>query len=183
MIKLIKFNQGVFYGWKSFKEQFKITHNIQITEDGLCIGSGYVHNLITVNPQTGLIIENPTFSGFIKEYYPQLLNVSPQKSIQALQAPDTFSKSIPVFTYEGSQIIEEQAEEFGYPHPTYSGKMQYENTFFKTKQQALMAAKTNNQAGISLTQEAIKSYQAKLDELNLELKKLLTEQSELNDQK
>jgi len=35
-------------GWKNVKEHYRIGHSVQVTEQGVCIGSPYVHNLIVV---------------------------------------------------------------------------------------------------------------------------------------
>lgn len=156
-------------GWKNFKTQFKIKHNVQITNKGLCIGSGYVHDLVVINLTTGQVKENSTFSGFLKEHYPELLKASSENILAALNSPDYFKTHIPVYSYQDSTIIEEHAEEFGYPHTTHQGNLMYENTHFKTKTEAIYAARQNNQAAISLTQDMINEYQNKLSEMQKNL--------------
>ncbi|MEQ9444720.1 MAG: hypothetical protein RJS98_04085 [Rhodospirillaceae bacterium] len=48
-------------GWKSFKEFYRIVHIVHITEEGLCIGSPHIHNIIVV-AMDGTIIKRPTGS-------------------------------------------------------------------------------------------------------------------------
>ena len=128
-------------GWKYFKEKFNITHHVQITKEGLCIGSGYVHDLIVVNLKTGELIENNTFRGFLKEEYPQLAKVSAADILSTIKEKDSFIKNLPVFTFEGSNIIEEYAEAYGYPNVTHSGKLMHDNVFLKNKNEAIQKAK------------------------------------------
>ncbi len=167
-------------GWKKFKEQYKIQDNVQINEKGLCIGSGYVPDLVVVNLKTGLIKENSTFSGFLKENYPQLLSVSPEEILKVLDSKDSFSNSLPVFTYDGSKIVEEKTEEYGYPNCTHEGNIQYENTYFKTRKEAVEKAKVNNAAGLSLIERAINDTQKQLEKYQAEKNRLLQEQEELS---
>jgi len=35
-------------GWKNIKEHYRINHYVQVTEQGICIGSPYIHNIIVI---------------------------------------------------------------------------------------------------------------------------------------
>lgn len=128
-------------GWKNFKKHFGIEHNVQMTADGLCIGSSYVHNLAVVDVATGAIRENQVFSRFLTENYPTLKQATPQEILDVLNEQDTFTKSIPIYTYEDGKIIEKQCEVLGYPNVTHDGLMMYENTFSIDKQTIIDRAK------------------------------------------
>lgn len=157
-------------GWKKLKEKFNIEHMVQVTEKGVCIGSGYVHNLIVINPKTGAVSCNQTFDSMRNEY-PSLMAASPQEVLAVLAEDDEFEASIPVFTYTGAQIIEKQCEKLGWPNVTHDGCVMYENTFSTDKAKVVRWAKRNVQAGIEIEERELTS----LEEDVRQVKKRLSE--------
>src|SRR5512141_1553082 len=97
-------------GWKSLKERFGITHHVQVNGNLIFIGSGYVHDLAAIDSLTGRVAGNSTFKSFLPENYPNLLAASSEEIKSLLKAPDTFSQSITVYTYDGGKIIEKLCE-------------------------------------------------------------------------
>lgn len=156
-------------GWKNVKTHFKITHNVQVTSKGLCIGSGYVHDLVVINLNTGVVCESPTFKGFLKEYYPQLLNTSPEDMIRLLESHDNFTTKIPVYTFEQGDVVIDYAEEFGYPHTTHSGNLMYENTHFKTFSEAKVAALRDLESNMEFTKDSLVRAQQDVSDLSAKL--------------
>lgn len=142
-------------GWKTLKEKYQIRHNVQVEENMVCIGSGYIHNLLMINHATGEIKKNSTFNNFGEREYPALMSAAPSEIIDALAVDDVFQRSIPVYTYEGSQILKKYCEEVGYPNTTHDGCMMYENTFSTDRDEVVRWAIRNAEAGISLTQSSI----------------------------
>lgn len=151
-------------GWKRLQEHFKIVHTVQIKEAGICIGSGFVSDLATVNMVTGVVRENETFSGFLLKHYPALLSASKSEILAIVQAPDSFSASIPVYTYDGGRIIEKCCERPGYPNVTHDGFLMYENTFSTDRDLVVRWAKRNAEAGISAFTRCIADTQRQLSE-------------------
>lgn len=149
-------------GWKNLKQAFGITHNIEVTKEGICIGSGYVHNLAVVNPETGVVQENSTFGGFLREHYPALLAASPDEVLKAIQEPDEFTAHIPVFTYDGGTIIEKLCETPGWPNTTHDGHLMYENTYSVSKEQVVRWAKRNAAIAAKCTKEDIERREKEL---------------------
>lgn len=125
-------------GWKAFKEHFKIEHIVAIEKKGLCIGSGYCHDLIVINLTTGELFCNPTFN--LIQRYPALLEATPAELLALLQQPDEFTASIPVYTFEDAQIFEKYCEELGWPNVTHDGCIMYENVFFADREKAVRKA-------------------------------------------
>ncbi len=125
-------------GWKLLKERFAINHIVQIREGRVLVGSPYVGNLAEINPDTGTLCRNTAFPRFLEENYPALACADPAELIAILAAPDCFSASLPVWTYDGAKIIEQQCEERGYPNVTHDGTLQYDN--FDTPEKALAKA-------------------------------------------
>lgn len=149
-------------GWKALKEAFNITHHVQVTSKGICIGSGYASAIVTIDPQTGEVHESETFSGFLRQYYPKLREVSPEEILKLIETPDTFSASITVYTYEGGDIIEKLCETTGWPNTTHDGCMMFENTYSTDKAQVVQWAKRNATAAIQHTREHIAREEAEL---------------------
>lgn len=156
-------------GWKTFKEKFKIGHNVKINDQGLCIGSGYVSDLVVVNLKTGVVTENSTFRGFLKEEYPQLLNATAEEILEVLSQKDQFSNSFPVYTWDGAIIIEEKAEAYGWPNVTHSGKIMHDNTYFKTREEAVAKAKSDNDYAVKEWTKIVAEAERNVEEKRKEL--------------
>jgi uncharacterized Zn finger protein (UPF0148 family) len=153
-------------GWKNIKEHFKIGHHIQLTKKGICIGSGYVHDLAVIDIATGKVKPNETFPRFLSENYPELVAANESEIIRLFNSPDTFTGSLTVYTYEGGEILEKQCEAYGYPNVTHDGCLMYENTFFREKAAAIEKAAENAEFFLEDANKSIKRLLAELDEEN-----------------
>lgn len=149
-------------GWKNLKEHFKIEHIVQVTQKGICIGSGYVHDLATIDPTTGTVRENPTFRDFLREHYPALLESEPAEIARLINAPDSFSASITVYTYDGGNIIEKQCEALGWPNVTHDGEVMYENQFSADLATVVAWAKRSADLGIRYGEESVEEIKQQL---------------------
>lgn len=135
-------------GWKLLRDAFSINHIVCVTDKGICIGSGYIHDLATINPTTGAMVASEASPGYIARTYPALANATPAELVALIEAVDSFDASIPVYTYGNGTIIEKQCEQAGYPNVTHDGHLMYENTFSTDKNQVIGWAKRN--AGIQV---------------------------------
>ena len=151
-------------GWKTFKEKFKIGHTVQITEKGLCIGSIYVHDLVVIDMETGRIKPNRTFDDFLPRNYPDLYNTLDKEILDAINAKDSFERSIPVYTYDGAEILEKFCEEFGWPNITHDGCLMYENTYFTTRKAAIEKAIKENKAGVEIVSTTLKNKRKEVED-------------------
>ena len=167
-------------GVKSLKERFGISHIVQATKDGACIGSGYVSDLVTIDRVTGKMTENATFSGFLRQHYPALIEASPDEIVRLLSAQDEFAADIPVFTYEGAKIIEKRCEKPGWPNVTHDGDVMYDNTYSTDKQTVVRWAKRNAKAGISIIARSITDTEKRLAEQRDDLAKCENDLAELD---
>lgn len=156
-------------GWKKLKEAFGITHNIEVTKEGVCIGSGYVPDLAVVNPETGEVHESPTFGGFLRQHYPALEVATPEEVLKVIQEPDEFSAHIPVFTYEGGTILEKLCETPGWPNTTRDGCLMYENTYSVSKEQVVRWAKHNAALAVKFSKDDIDHREKSLIEARARL--------------
>lgn len=156
-------------GWKTLKERFDIRHTVQITSAGICIGSSYVHDIGTIDPETGRITDRRTTPGFLRTRYPDLMNATPEEILDLLKTPDTFSRSVTVYTYEGGAIVEKQCEEPGWPNVTHDGIMMYDNTFSTNKEKVVEWAKRNAGYVIKALNANIASKEEELADLRRRL--------------
>ncbi len=144
-------------GWKAVRDHYRIKHNVQVVEGkGICIGSPYVHDIIVISLDRGEItrVWNDDGRGELGRYVAEM-RADPFKLAELVAAEDVFEKSIPVYTYEGGDIIEKRCEELGYPNVTHDGCMQYENTFSPDPGLVRIWAIDNAKAGIERISEAV----------------------------
>lgn len=156
-------------GWKTLKERFEIKHLVQVTERGICIGSPYVHDILVVDMKTGVAAPSSIFNDFMKDACPLLGQATARETLAAIEATDQFAASIPVYTYDGAEIIEKLCEEPGWPNVTHDGCMMYENTFSTDRAQVIAWAKTNADSAISWRTSAIAEAEDKIAELRKQL--------------
>ena len=174
-------------GWKAIKEYYQIKHYVSLYDgEGICIGSPYVHDLITINPETGKlkpsIIFDPGKEDDDLNRYWNDLSADPNKLLELIKQEDIFETSIPVYTYEGSEILEKFCEKPGWPNVTHDGYIMYENTFSTDKNKVIQWAKTEAAYSIKHFSQRVKEVesdlikfrsflsQAKADIKNLKLK-------------
>lgn len=139
-------------GWKSVKEHYRIGHFVQVTKEGICIGSPYIHNIIVIGID-GVVKKRYDMSRTNADLcrYQEEMDADPAKLIELVLAPDTFSpEAVTVYTYDGGNIVEKLCEEPGYPNVTHDGCMMYENTFSTEKAKVVQWAKRNTDCGIEL---------------------------------
>ena len=149
-------------GWKTLKNHFNIKHNIQVNQCFIHIGSDYVQNLASIHLETGEIIINETFPSFLRKEYPELFSAKPEAILELIQAEDTFTRSIPVYTYTDDNIIEKYCEEVGFPNTTHDGVLMYNNMFSTDKDKVVKWAKRNLEAEIYILEENIQEKEESL---------------------
>lgn len=151
-------------GWKALKEKFSITHHVQIENNHVCIGSGFVSDIVTIDMQTGALEENEALSGFLRQYYPALRETTPQELLALIQAPDEFTAAVPVFVYENGAIVEKLCETPGWPNVTHDGRMMFDNTYSTDKRQVVAWAKNNAAIEIQCREEGLVRREKELEE-------------------
>lgn len=149
-------------GWKTLKEHYRIEHIVCVTKKGICIGSPYVHNLIVVSLEGLIINPNDGRSNADLLRYMSEMMADMDKLREVVQSVDTFSAAIPVYTYDGGNIIEEKCESLGWPNVTHNGNIMYNNTYSKDKSQVVKWAKRNSSS-------MVESYQLRAQDIKLQL--------------
>ena len=188
-------------GWKNVKEHYGIKHYVCITKKGMCIGSGYVHDLILITDtdkprdwradqnrkrqdigcnlsilRSEYVGRGEPFDGIVKA-----MADDSQTLRRMIDTPDTFTASIPVYTFDyDGNIIEKRCEELGWPNVTHDGDMMYENQFFADRAECVAKAKrelaaalesereylAREEAEIAKSRERFSSFEAALERLN-----------------
>ena len=151
-------------GWKSVKQHYQIGHIVQVTEEGICIGSAYVYNLMVISTEGRLVKRRESSDRDLVRYQAEM-----DKDVEMLKRlvlqQDHFDKSVPVFTYDGSLIIEKKCEELGWPNITHDGELMYENMFSKEQSKVIAWAMRNAEAIRARSVEFIAEKKAELSKL------------------
>jgi hypothetical protein len=151
-------------GWKTLKEHYRIKHYVCVTTQGICIGSGYVHDLIVVSMEGTLKkVRQDSVNEDINRYQAEMV-ADPAKLKEVVLAKDTFARALTVYTYDGGKIIENKCEELGWPNVTHDGCMMYANTFSEDKLKVVRLAKRDAAAGIELLTDTIQRQKEELAE-------------------
>lgn len=166
-------------GWKNVKDGYQIEHQVCVTEKGICIGSGYIHDLIVIGLD-GVVkkLQDGSSNDDLRRYQ-QEMDADPEKLKRLVQTPDSFEAAITVYTYDGGDIIEKQCETLGWPNVTHDGDMMYENTYSPDRDVVVQWAKRNTDLGIKFAQERIEEAKASLIELEASLVKVKEDRAKL----
>jgi len=154
-------------GWKAVKDHYRVGHLVSIhTGKGICIGSSYVHDLIRIDP-TARTVQwgnlGPSRNDDLARYWEEM-HADLAAFWRLVNAPDVFEKDLPVFTYEGGEVVKYLCEEYGWPNVTHDGQMMYENTFFPNAEDARAAGIRNAKARVENLQETVKRIEDDLAE-------------------
>ncbi len=151
-------------GWKNVKEHYRISHIVQVTEEGICIGSGFIHNLIVIGSTGELVKRYDSNADEHLERYQREMDADPEMLRLLAETPDTFSKSITVYTYEDGNILEKQCEELGYPNVTHDGFLMYENTYSTDKMEIVRMAIEGEKNAIRTVGKIIHGLEEKISD-------------------
>lgn len=151
-------------GWKRVKEVYGIDHIVKVEGDDLKIGSGYIGDLITVHSDGCLTVNSIVERGEGElDRIRREMEADPKRLASLISAPDSFSESLPVWTYEDGRIIELACEEYGWPNVTHDGRLMYENLFFDRRDQAVEAAIRNGEYAVEGWTDSVKRAKKDLE--------------------
>jgi hypothetical protein len=158
-------------GWKNVKDHYRIEHLVRVTDEGICIGSSYIHDIIVIGLDGTLTKrEERTCNEDLRRYMAEF-DADPQTLKRLVVTPNTFEKALTVFTYDGGEIIEKQCEEYGWPNVTHDGEMMFDNTFSKSRSKVVKWAKENAAAGVRLSEDRVARIKGELAEAESDLAK------------
>lgn len=135
-------------GWKNVKQHYRIGHLVHLTTAGLCIGSQFIPEAIIVGAHGEILKRYDRADAELARYQAEI-DADAATFVRLMSEPDCFDRSVPVYSFRGSQIIEKQCEDLGWPHVTHDGELMYENGSFPTRDDAIRAAKADARSGIT----------------------------------
>jgi hypothetical protein len=167
-------------GWKAVKEYYRIDHHVQVTDEGICIGSPYIHNIIVID-MDGNVSKRPsrTSNESLLRYLSEF-ETDPEKLCELVRCEDQHDKSITVYTYCSGEIIEKQCEEPGWPNCTCDGEMMYDNTFSTDKAVVVEWAKRSAKANIDLSRGVVERLRSELKDHEKLLEECISYLEKLN---
>lgn len=151
-------------GWKNVKEHYRVKHLVQVTDAGICIGSGYVPDLIVISPTGELVKRYEGGSNEDLTRYQVEMNVDLPKLVELILAPDRFDNAIRVYTYEGAAIVEKFCEETGWPNVTYDGCIMHDNTYSVDRAEAVAWARASAESGVRWARKELVRLQGSIQE-------------------
>ena len=166
-------------GWKSVKNHYRIEHIVHIKDGNICIGSGYINDIIVLGID-GQTIKHDGFSNAALARYVAEFKADPALLKSLIEAKDEFGASIPVWTFDDKSIIEQQCEALGWPNVTHDGQLMYDNKHFSTRAAAIEAAKRSAQAEIEYCSREIKQLESSLASMRRNLIEAAAEKDRLS---
>jgi len=167
-------------GWKRVRDHYRVQHTVQVTEEGICIGSPYIHNIIVISAE-GKVVKRYE-SGKTNEDLRRIqgeIDADPAMLRKMVLTADTFDKSITVYTYDGGEVIECKCEELEWPNVTHGGSMMYDNTFSPDKAVVVQWAKRSAEIGVQWAKESVEENEKELAERRERLAKNESELAQL----
>lgn len=151
-------------GWKSVRDHYRIAHIVQVVGDDMLVGSGYVSDLIRIGPD-GTVVLNRTFSSQADLCrYVDGMEADPALLLSLMARKDEFERSIPVYGWSGSTIVEDACEEFGWANVTHSGALMYDERFFLDRDDAVRKALSSARSRIGPWTERVEEAERTLAE-------------------
>ena len=152
-------------GWKNVKEHYGIDAIVTVQDGILRMGSAYISDIVTITPDGRIIkcdYRGSSFGRCVDE-----IEQDPATFASLMAAPDSFEKSIVVYTYQDDQIIEKLCEELDWPNVTHDGELMYENSHFSDRAKAVAQAKVNLEARIENCEYQIADLEGQLDKFHI----------------
>jgi len=151
-------------------------YNVHNQRKKICVGSPLCSDLIHVYKDTFVLVyaldtwkegrdslvrkgEKNNELLFIWDTLADLIRSGEIRDI--IQGNDTIENPIPVFTVERGNLVEEVTDTFGYPNITHAGNMMYDNTHFKTKEEAIRYGISEETYGLKWAREKVEELDNK----------------------
>ncbi len=152
-------------GWKTVKEHYRIGHIVQVASEGVCIGSSYIHDLIIIGFDGNFIKKDDGYANDDLARYQREMLADMPKLKELIDTPDTFEKSIAIWTYNGAEIIKKQCEIPEWPNVTHDGQLIYGNMFSTDRSKVVGWAKENAESHRRLVGERLKEAHQRVAEI------------------
>lgn len=129
-------------GIKRLKEVFKIEHIVRREGNSIHIGSAYCPALIKIDVEFQITKSSIVSSGELMGLYFALRQASKEGMLKRIiEETEVYKNPKPVYTNRNGKIKKEFCEKYGWPNLTTKGQLMYDNTFFKSRKDALLDAR------------------------------------------
>jgi hypothetical protein len=137
-------------GWKNIETKFNIKHIVQIRDNRICIGSGYIGEIISISFDGKLIKQYKDSSNEdLIRYNAELIEAEKSGELKKLiDLPDTFENLNTIYTFNNGRVLTKYCEKYDYPNVCTDGSLIYENTFFKDRKEAISYCKNDAKIGV-----------------------------------
>lgn len=144
-------------GWKNIKEEFCLDEFIvHVDQDTgyIHIGKSFMPSLVSIARDGVIRHSHPAyeFKGVIKG----VMNATASELKDLIELPDSFDRSITVYTFSGTKIVEKQCEELGWPNVTHDGQLMYDNMYSVDKEQVIEWARKRLMSKIDCKKELMR---------------------------
>ena len=119
----------------------------------VAIGSGLVHNVISVDKKTFRLKSNFTVydDPELQDIWNKLSDLIISGQMQEIiEGRDVIENPLPVFTVVYGELVESVTDKYGWPNTDDNGVLMFNNTHFPTKDQAIRYGIHELQCGIQL---------------------------------
>lgn len=158
-------------GWKAIRDALDFKGIIQVRDGAILLGTPYVADIIVIRSDATLEFPHKQSLGWPNDG--QWL--ATQDALERLPladtmaAPDTFTASIPVYTYDDAEIITKLCETPEWPNVTHDGKLMHDNTYSTDKATVIRWAIENALAGCRWRATAVSDREAALADARVNL--------------
>jgi hypothetical protein len=148
-------------GWKAVKEHYDIRHILGRYEgEGWCIGSPYVHALITIDTDARTIKPSSLIqAGDELDVLIRRFHADGEAFWSMWDTPDVFERALPVFTTREGVLVQAFCEDLGWPNATHDGWVMYDNTYFTDPLAAISDGKRDAEASIRYIEERLAQWE------------------------
>jgi len=157
-------------------------YTVNNNRDYIAVGSPMCHDLISVDKKTLKIrygldtflegrksLEGKTNAELasIWDKLHELIENGQIKDI--IDGVDEIENPLPVFTIEDGKLVETCTDKYGYPNTTISGEIMYENTHFKTREEAIKHGIEEYEAGVRIMSRRLKELEEDVSKVKNEI--------------
>lgn len=175
---------------RKLKNLLKTNYIIQEIDDNVCIGSGYIHDIIKINKFTFKMTGDTRGYEELNRIYKEcekLIENGTMKSIFDCNEDITDMQKIYIWS-SSDGLIETYTDDPRWPNTDYTGRLLYENTTFTDKHKAIDYAIKSLCSSIEVWNERLQEsvndvqrIQTRLNDSSKLLFKLLNDRKELED--
>jgi hypothetical protein len=116
-------------GWKSVKDHYDIKHIVKTVGGDIHIGSPYIGDIIVISAEGVLTKRSSSASNSEIDRYQREMAADPETLRRLTLAEDIHDAAIPVYTWQGADVVLKHCDRLEWPNVTHDGEIMYENRF------------------------------------------------------